>query len=60
MFFFFNLYFVRERARASVLGRGREREREIPSRIHAVPIEPSVGLELMTCEIMTQAKTKSR
>ena len=36
-------------------GKGqKERERErIPSRLHAVSMEPDVGLEPMNCEIMT-------
>ena len=46
------IYFEREKER----GRGRERERErerMPSRLHAVSTEPSAGLELTNCEIMT-------
>ena len=40
------IYFERER--------GREREGErIPSKLHTVSAEPSVGLNLMNCEIMT-------
>ena len=31
----------------------REREKEIPSRLHAVSAEPDAGLELRNCEIMT-------
>ena len=38
----------------------REREREIPSRLWAVSVEPNAGLTLTNCEIMTWAKTKSR
>ena len=37
-------------------GRGRERGRhrsEAGSRLHAVSIEPDVGLKIVNCEIMT-------
>ena len=35
----------------------REGQREIPSRLCAVSIEPDVGLKLMNCEIMTPDET---
>ena len=38
---------------------GREREREIPSRLRTASVEPDVGLKLTNSEIMTGAKTKS-
>ena len=41
-------------------GRGREGEREIPSRLHAVNTEPDVGLEPTSHEIMTWAEINSR
>ena len=38
----------------------RERRRErIPSRLHAVNVEPKMGIKLMNSEIMTWAETKS-
>ena len=37
--------------------RGRER---IPSRLRTVSAEPDTGLELVNCEIMTSAETKSQ
>ena len=41
--------------------REREREREsIPSRLHAVSAEPTGGLDLINCEIMTWAKIESQ
>ena len=56
----FKVYLVGERERvcAHEWGRGREREREggrerLPSRPHAVSVEPSLGLELTNREIMT-------
>ena len=43
------------------MGAGAERGRQrIRSRLHAVSAEPSVGLKLTNCEIMTLAKIKSR
>ena len=54
-FIFFNgyLFILREREHASG-SRGRERGRErIPSRLHAVSIEPGAGLELINREITT-------
>ena len=43
-----------ERGREGERERGRERERErIPSRLHAVSVEPDTGLNLMNGEIMT-------
>ena len=53
------IYFERQREQHEQ-GRGRERWGErIPSRLHAVSAGCSVGLELMTHEIMTWAKIKS-
>ena len=43
--------------RESKPGRGRER---IPSRHYVVSTEPSVGLKLTNCEIMTWVETKSQ
>ena len=48
----------RERERASVQTGEGQRER-IPSRLHANITEPDAWLELMNCEAMTRAKTKS-
>ena len=53
------VYLFQERARA---GEG-QRERgtaRIPSSLHAVSVEPNVGLELMNHEIMASAKTKGQ
>ena len=51
----------RERQREHKQRKGREREmrKRIPSSLHAVSVETSVGLELTHCEITTRAKTKS-
>ena len=39
--------------------RERQRERErTPSRLCPVSAEPSAGLDLMNCEILTRAETK--
>ena len=52
-FFFFNVYFLREKERECT-GRDRERGRErIPSRLCAVSAEPDVGLKLANREITT-------
>ena len=51
-YFFKNVYFWREREHKPWRGRERGRER-IPSRLHAVSTEPSMGLKLTNCEIMT-------
>ena len=54
LFFLNKVYSEREKERESERGRGKERGRErISSRFHTVSAEPSVGLELMNCEIMT-------
>ena len=43
------------------MGEQRERGMErIPSRIHAASTEPNVGLNLTSCEIMTQDEVKRR
>ena len=39
---------------------GQRRRERIPSRLHTVSPEPDVGLDPMSHEIMTWAKTKSR
>ena len=52
--------FLREREKAQARKGQREREKEIPSRLHTASAEPDVGLELMNCEIMILAETKSR
>ena len=52
MIIFLDLFILRERES----GRGAERERErqrIPSRLCTVSAEPSVGLKLINCDIMT-------
>ena len=50
--------------RESTWGRGREREGDTESeagfRLQAVSTEPDAGLELINCEIMTRAQTKSQ
>ena len=58
-FYFFNVYlFLRERETECEQERSRERRQRIQSRLWAVSTEPSVGLELMNCEIMTWAKVR--
>ena len=57
-------YFIlskRERKRESDWGEGqRERERErILSKIHTISTEPSMGLGLKNCKILTEAEIKS-
>ena len=53
-FFFLSLLIYFERKSENKRGRGREKGKErIPSRLHAVGIEPKAGLELTNCEIMT-------
>ena len=53
-FFFLSLLIYFERKSENKRGRGREKGKErIPSRLHAVSIEPKAGLELTNCEIMT-------
>ena len=61
LFFFFNIYLfiLRERARAGEEPRERERER-IPSRRCALSTEPSGGLWLTNCEILTKSQTINR
>ena len=50
-----------QRTRERQREREREREREsIPSRLHTVSTEPDSELELLNCELMTWAETKSR
>ena len=52
--FFLSLLIYFERKSENKRGRGREKGKErIPSRLHAVSIEPKAGLELTNCEIMT-------
>ena len=58
---------MREREREWKRGRERERERErergrqrIPSRLHAVSAEPPQGLDPMSHEITTGAKTNGQ
>ena len=46
------IYFQRDRESTNEQGRGRERGR-IPSRLHAVSIEPDTGLKLRNCEVLT-------
>ena len=51
----FILFILREREGSTSRGGAEideERER-IQSRLHAISVEPNVGLELMYCEIMT-------
>ena len=56
-FFFFKfifIYFERERVGAQAGEGQRKRGRErIPSRLHAVNVEPDARLEPTNCEIMT-------
>ena len=50
------IYFKRDKR-----DRDRDRERErIPSRLHAIRVEPSVGLDPTNPEILTWAKIKSQ
>ena len=49
----------RERERGREKGRERGTERT-PSRLHAVPAEPYMGLDPMGHEIMTRAKIRSQ
>ena len=64
LIYLFNVYLFweRERERKSEhMSRGRaerERRERIPSRLHAVSVEPDVGLDFMNCEIMTWAEIK--
>ena len=49
----------RERERENEQERGRERRRDrIPSRLHTIGTDPSVGLEPTNHEIMTRAEIK--
>ena len=59
-FNFFNVYlFLRERERESTSGGGTERGgQRIQSELCADSNEPDVGLKLMNCETMTQAKVR--
>ena len=52
-----SLFILSGRAEEGQRERGRER---IPGRLCAVSAEPNAGLELMNCEIMTWAETKSQ
>ena len=56
LFFFFNLFILRERERereSTSRGGAERRTDRIPSRLHTISAEPNMGLELMNCEIMT-------
>ena len=59
IYLFWEREWARERARASggEAERGRKR---IQSRLPAVSVEPTAGLEPMNCEFMTRTETKSR
>ena len=51
---FLSLFILRKREKEHEQGRGRERQRgRIPSSLHAVSVEPDVGLKVMNHEIMT-------
>ena len=53
-------YFERDKDSTSGVWGGAEREgKRNPSRLSAVSLEPHVGLELTTCEIITWAETES-
>ena len=58
-FFFYGYLFIYfwEKKRKKAKEVQRERRQRIPSSLRAISTEPSVGLELMNCEIMTEPKS---